>query len=85
MEPSARATSAIRQASLSSPATGAVDLYFAALSQHEAGNTEAAQATLAQAVSAEQARPIAGWGRRMERVQGHSRLWLETARRQAGL
>ncbi len=83
-EPSARRGSAIRQASLSSTSADAFDLYFAAVAQRQAGNADA-DATLAQAVAAEQAQPLQGWGRRMQRVQGNSRLWLEAARRQAGL
>ncbi len=82
-EPSAR-RAAVRQVSLSTSAD-AFQLYFDAVAQHRAGDVAGAEGTLALAVAAEQAKPVSGWGRRMERVQGTSRVWLEAGRRQAGL
>ncbi len=59
--------------------------YYRALAQYDVDGAEAAQGALQQAVEAETREPIKNWGKRMERVQGRSRLWIESARRSAGL
>jgi Flp pilus assembly protein TadD len=79
----AQAQEAFAAGAASSP--DPLEMYFLALTHHKLGDRAAAEAALAQALELERDRPITGWGRRMERVQGHARVWLETARRQAGL
>ncbi len=59
--------------------------YYRALAMYDLYGAEAAAEARQQAVQAELREPIAGWGRRMERVQGRARLWIEQARRDAGL
>ncbi len=59
--------------------------YYRALALYDANGGEAAGEALQQAVELEQRSPISDWGKRMERVQGRGRLWVETARRKAGL
>jgi hypothetical protein len=59
--------------------------YYRALAQHDMYGAEAAGDALAQAVEAERREPVKGWGKLMERVQGRNRLWIEKARREAGL
>jgi hypothetical protein len=59
--------------------------YHQALAQFDAFGADAAADALQQAVAAERREPIANWGQRMERVQGQGRLWIEKARREAGL
>jgi hypothetical protein len=55
------------------------------LAYYNVAGEEAANQWLAQAVELERQAPIANFGRSMERVQGRARLWLEQARRDAGL
>jgi len=62
----------------------ALAFYFLALAQREIGDLTAAETTLTTAVELEVRNPIAHWGKRMERVQGERRLWVEKSRR-AGL
>jgi Flp pilus assembly protein TadD len=59
--------------------------YYQALAIYELHGAEAANETLRQAVELERAQPIANWGKRMERVQGRNRNWVENARRAAGV
>lgn len=59
--------------------------YYLALTFQELYGADAGQDVLQQAVELERRDPIKNWGKRMERVQGSSRLWIEKARRQAGL
>ena len=59
--------------------------YYLALATYELAGAEAASDTLEKAVQAELAEPVKDWGRRMERVQGRGRVWIERARRDAGL
>jgi len=57
--------------------------YLLALCQYQIGDTETAAATLREAVRLEGENPIINWGRRMQRIQGRPRLWIEQARRDA--
>jgi hypothetical protein len=59
--------------------------YYRAMAMFDVAGAEAAQDALQQAVELETRQPIKNWGRLMERVQGRSRVWVETARRGAGL
>lgn len=59
--------------------------YFQALVMHDTQGADAAQGMLQQALELEKQNPVANWGKRMERVQGRNRLWIEKARRDAGL
>jgi hypothetical protein len=59
--------------------------YYLAMAQLEMSGATAAEAALAEAVLLESREPIANWGKQMERVQGRGRLWIEKARREAGL
>jgi hypothetical protein len=72
------------QASSAEP-NNALYHYYRALTLHDLYGADAAEDARQQAVEAELREPIQGWGKRMERVQGRSRLWIEKARRQAGL
>jgi thioredoxin-like negative regulator of GroEL len=65
--------------------TNALYQYHLALALYDLARTEAAQQALATAVNLERDEPIAGWGKRMERIQGRSRVWVERARIAAGL
>lgn len=59
--------------------------YYRALAMYNLQGADAANDWLAQAVELERDKPVAGWGKRMERVQGRARLWLEQARANAGI
>ncbi len=59
--------------------------YYLALATYEMAGADAASDSLEKAVQAELAEPVKDWGRRMERVQGRGRVWIENARRDAGL
>ena len=59
--------------------------YYRALALYNLSGAEAAGEWLQQAVELEREAPVANWGRRMERVQGRPRLWLEQARQNADL
>jgi hypothetical protein len=59
--------------------------YYRALAMYDLYGAVAAAEARDQAVQAELREPIANWGKRMERVQGRARLWIEQARRDAGL
>ena len=63
----------------------AVYHYYRALAMYDLYGAEAALEAREQAIQAELRQPIVGWGKRMERVQGRARLWIEQARRDAGL
>ena len=63
----------------------ALYLYYIALSQFEMSGAEAAQDALQKAVERESREPVANWGKACERVQGRGRVWIEKARREAGL
>lgn len=65
--------------------TNALYRYHQALALFELGGAEAGRDALEHALRLERDRPIAGWGRQMERIQGRARMWIETARREAGL
>lgn len=78
------ARDAFTRVSASEP-TDAMHLYWLALSQWRAGDEVTAGQTLNSAVAVEREHPVANWGKRMERIQGRQRLWIEKARRQAGV
>ncbi len=59
--------------------------YYRALALFDLNDNEAANEALQQAIAAERDQPIAQWGKRMERVQGRGRVWIEEARRAADL
>ena len=59
--------------------------YYRALAMYNLHGAEAANDWLAQAVELEREQPIGQWGRRMERVQGRARLWVEQARIAGGV
>ena len=65
------------QCAQGNPAT----LYVLAYQQHRAGQLNDARKTIRTANELEQLRPIANWGRLMERYQGPSRVWVEDTRR----
>ncbi|HTM54886.1 MAG TPA: tetratricopeptide repeat protein [Pirellulales bacterium] len=57
--------------------------YYRAMSLFEVHGADAANGDLQQAVQLEREQPVSNWGKRMERVQGRSRVWVESARRAA--
>jgi predicted Zn-dependent protease len=59
--------------------------YYRALAVYNQQGAEAASQWLQQAVELERQAPVANYGKRMERVQGRARLWIEQARAEAGL
>ncbi len=59
--------------------------YYRALAFYQLQGADAAAEWLQRAVEIERQSPIAGWGKRMERVQGQPRLWIEQARSAAGV
>jgi hypothetical protein len=61
--------------------TNALAFYYLALAQRDVGDVAAADSTLTTAVEVESTNPIVNWGKRMERVQGERRLWVEKSRR----
>jgi len=78
------ALSGFEAASAAEPAN-ALYRYYAALAVYNTHGADAAADWLSQAVEAERQTPVAGYGRRMERVQGQQRMWIERARQNAGL
>ena len=70
---------------LSAEPTNAMYHYYRALALYDRDGADAASDALRQAVQLERDQPITNWGKRMERVQGRNRLWVEDARRAAGL
>jgi tetratricopeptide (TPR) repeat protein len=59
--------------------------YHRALALYELAGAEAANKALDEAVASELREPVESWGQQMERVQGPARVWVEKARRKAGL
>lgn len=59
--------------------------YYLAMSTFETAGADAANEARQKAIELELREPIKDWGRRMERIQGRSRVWIEQARRDAGL
>lgn len=59
--------------------------YHHALALFDQHGAEVADEALQTAISAEKRQAIASWGQRMERIQGPARIWIEKARRNAGL
>ena len=55
--------------------------YALAYFQHKAGRVNDAKKSVVAARGLEKKRPVADWGRVMERFQGPSRVWLDEARR----
>jgi hypothetical protein len=79
-----QALSAFQDAASAEP-DNALYHYYQALALYELSGPDAASYSLQRAVSIERKNRVENWGRRMERVQGQKRLWVEKARRQAGL
>ena len=65
--------------------SSAIYHYYRALAMFEVAGADAAQDSLATAVEVERREGVENWGKRMERVQGRGRLWIEKARRDANL
>jgi tetratricopeptide (TPR) repeat protein len=59
--------------------------YYLALTLYDLHGADVAGEVLQQAVALERREPIVNWGKRMERVQGRARSWIESARRDVGL
>ncbi len=59
--------------------------YYRALTLFDLNGAEAGNDALQQAIELEKREAVPHWGKRMERVQGRGRLWIEKARREAGL
>lgn len=59
--------------------------YYRALTLFDLNGAEAGSDALQQAIELEKREAVPHWGKRMERVQGRGRLWIEKARREAGL
>jgi Flp pilus assembly protein TadD len=59
--------------------------YHRALAMFDLAGAEAGHEALQQAIELETREPVKNWGKRMERVQGRGRVWIESARRNAGL
>ena len=77
------AIDAFEEASAAEPESIRCSATTRALTIYEIRGADAAKVTLQQAVELERAQPIADWGKRMERVQGRNRNWVESARRTA--
>jgi hypothetical protein len=73
------------QAAVNADPNNALYLYYNALAMYDQHGAEAAGDALQQAIQAERRQAVANWGQAMERVQGQGRLWIEKARRDAGL
>jgi tetratricopeptide (TPR) repeat protein len=73
------------EAAASAEPKNALYPYHRALATFDLAGADAAQEALKQAIEAESLEPVKNWGKRMERVQGRGRVWIETARRNAGL
>jgi hypothetical protein len=71
------------QTAVSVEPDNAIYYYFQAMSIFELQGAEAASDALQRAVELERDQPIANWGKRMERIQGRGRVWIENARRAA--
>jgi tetratricopeptide (TPR) repeat protein len=59
--------------------------YYRALAMFSLAGAQGAEEALQKAVELEKSEPIKDWGKRMERVQGRGRVWVEQARRATGL
>lgn len=59
--------------------------YYRALTLFDLNGAEAGSEALQQAIELEKREAVPQWGKRMERVQGRGRVWIEKARREAGL
>ena len=79
-----QALEAFEAASLAEP-QNALYGYYKALTMFNLQGPDAANEWLAQAVQLERENKVAQWGRRMERVQGRARLWVEQARAAGGV
>ncbi len=63
----------------------AIYQYYRALTLFDLNGAEAGGEALQQAIELEKREAVPHWGKRMERVQGRGRVWIEKARREAGL
>jgi len=73
------------EAAIVAESDNAIYQYYLAMTLFGLSGAEAGQAALARAIELEQQQPIADWGKRMEREQGRGRIWVEKARRDAGI
>ncbi|MBL9124314.1 MAG: hypothetical protein JNG90_11830 [Planctomycetaceae bacterium] len=73
------------EAAATADPANALYLYHTALTMYDQYGAEAAADALQRAIQAERRQPVANWGQAMERIQGQGRLWIEKARRDAGL
>jgi hypothetical protein len=71
------------QSAVAAEPDNAIYYYFQAMSIFELQGAEAAGDALQRAIELERDQPIANWGKRMERIQGRGRVWIENARRAA--
>lgn len=72
-------------ASIAAEPQNALYVYYRALAIYNLQGADAANDSLATAVELERQTPVAQWGKRMERVQGRARIWIEQARAGAGI
>jgi tetratricopeptide (TPR) repeat protein len=73
------------EAAVNADPNNALYLYYNALATYDQYGAEAAGDALQRAIQAERRQAVANWGQAMERIQGQGRLWIEKARRDAGL
>lgn len=73
------------EAAANAEPANAIYHYYKALTLYDLHGAEAGDVALQQAIELEQREAVPNWGKRMERVQGRSRVWIEKARREAGL
>ncbi len=73
------------EASVAAEPQNALYAYYRALAMYNLQGAEGANDSLAQAVELERQTPIAQWGKRMERIQGRARIWIEQARVAGGI
>jgi hypothetical protein len=63
----------------------AIYQYYRALTLFDLHGAEGGNEALQRAIELEKREAVPQWGKRMERVQGRGRVWIEKARREAGL
>lgn len=73
------------EAAATAEPNNAIYQYYRALTLFDLNGAEAGREALQQAIELEKREAVPHWGKRMERVQGRGRVWIEKARREAGL
>ena len=73
------------EAAATAEPNNAIYQYYRALTLFDLNGAEAGGDALRQAIELEKREAVPHWGKRMERVQGRGRVWIEKARREAGL